>query len=51
MPRAVWRGSTSDPVYNTIELGNIAKTKRFWLHTLHDIHPDVLDARITKVAA
>lgn len=29
IPRAVWRGSTSDPLINAIELSNIASIRRY----------------------
>jgi len=51
IPRALWRGSTSDPLIGAVSLDTVGRTARFRLHTLSSIYPDVLDARITKVCA
>lgn len=49
VPKAVWRGSTSDPFAEAVALNNTARLLRFKLHMLSAVHPDVLDARITRV--
>jgi hypothetical protein len=51
VPRADWRGSTSDPLIGAVSLGNMARTLRFRIHMLSSLYPDVLDARITKARA
>lgn len=48
IPRAVWRGSTTDP-YGGAWLHQLLGMARARLHLLSLVHRDVLDARITAV--
>ena len=49
VPRAVWRGSTTDPYVSAVSVANIQQLARYRLHVLTDLRQDVIDARITKV--
>jgi hypothetical protein len=45
----VWRGSLSDPFVSPVTVSNLRHLARYHLHTLTDLHPDLLDARISDV--